>query len=301
MYLLMAWSFAALSGVSIAGRKLGSIFLSLVVAVLLLSGCGNLPRPFKENHNEAANPLTVVKDARGIVVAPLSGAPPATAGVMPEMMADALMKRGLVAVTDGSLDNALLLEGDARGSGGDIVVNWVLTDAAGNEVARTASRTRVAPSAWLSGDRGGLERLAADAAAAVDVALGGGAKDAMGAEAPKIFVGEITGAPGDGNRALAAALRNLLMQAKIPTTSKESEATISVNGVVEAIPAGDRERITLTWNLTGKDGSDVGSIRQQNEVAKGALDGRWGGRAYDAALALVPALKNALDEISGAQ
>jgi len=122
--------------------------------------------------------------------------------------------------------------------------------------------------------------------------LGGLATMAVGAEqvrdaadAPLALV-TVAGAPGDGERALSAALGERLSAIGIKPATAFGPNVYSVEGVVRVTASkGGRESVRIDWTVFGPDGGTIGGVAQTKSVRKGSLARKWGGAADAAARA----------------
>jgi hypothetical protein len=95
----------------------------------------------------------------------------------------------------------------------------------------------------------------------------------------------ITGAPGDGETSLAAALAKRLAALGVKPGSPQSADVYSIEGTVETTAAGKgREGLRIIWRVFAPDGTMLGGVSQMRLVRKGSLDQRWGRAADSAAL-----------------
>jgi hypothetical protein len=108
----------------------------------------------------------------------------------------------------------------------------------------------------------------------------------------------ITEAPGTGGRELEQAMATLIRAAGMAVTRDPEKASFAIIGSVTTTPvAGDKEKVDLIWRVTDpKSGSEIGTVRQQNFIPKGMLDGTWGRLAYEIAQA---ALEGVGDVLTG--
>ncbi len=92
----------------------------------------------------------------------------------------------------------------------------------------------------------------------------------------------LTGAPGDGNNALAAALQAELTKNGVGTAS-QGGTPYRVEGVVKMGAVSDgKQPVQIDWNVKDPQGKRLGTVTQKNEIAAGSLDASWG-RTADAA------------------
>jgi len=102
---------------------------------------------------------------------------------------------------------------------------------------------------------------------------------------PAAAVPSLTGAPGDGNSALAAALQAELARNGVNSAGQTSSA-YRVEGVVKIGAAADgKQPVQIDWNVKDPQGKRLGTVTQKNEIAAGSLDGTWGKTADAAAAA----------------
>lgn len=257
-----------------------------------MAGCGPLPRPFKEGSG-VESPFEAIQDSAGVVVVPIEGAPAAVSGPLTEILAAALVRRGVPATTGGALTNGFLLEGLAGppGPAGGLSIDWKLTDESGENVTAFSTRHPVTQAAWQSGRAADLGRIADATAAEIAESLRGPAVSAQ--EIPRkqrsrFAVVSVEGAPGDGNEALKTAFEAVLRRAGLPVTANPEEAAILIYGVVTVKPAADgSDSLSLVWTLRDPEGAEIGELRQSNQVRHGELDAKWGALAYDITAAVI--------------
>ncbi|MCF8501546.1 MAG: hypothetical protein K9H11_13835 [Rhodospirillum sp.] len=97
----------------------------------------------------------------------------------------------------------------------------------------------------------------------------------------------ITEAPGTGARELEQAMATLIRAAGMAVTREPEKAAFAIIGSVTTTPlAGDKEKVELVWRVVDpKTDAELGTVRQQNFIPKGMLDGAWGRLAYEIAQA----------------
>lgn len=100
------------------------------------------------------------------------------------------------------------------------------------------------------------------------------------------MVPPVVGAPGDGQKALAAALKRNLSSRGIALTTKPSLQTYTVKGNVAVGQAiGGKQDIEIKWLVLDPKGQKVGTVAQKNKIPQGSLNGKWGKTADAAATA----------------
>jgi len=91
----------------------------------------------------------------------------------------------------------------------------------------------------------------------------------------------VTGAPGDGNRALTERMTEFLGNKGFVIQNQSEGAVFSLQGEVAVAPgANGTQRIEIQWIVKRKDGQELGRAVQINEIAPHSLDGAWGDVAY---------------------
>ena len=99
---------------------------------------------------------------------------------------------------------------------------------------------------------------------------------------------DVAGAPGDGEQALAAALRKRLLAAGVKPASTLADNVYSVEGIVQVTQAkSGKQSVRIDWTIFDPDGNQLGFVTQTNDVRKGSLDKSWGAAADEAAGAAI--------------
>lgn len=264
-----------------------------------------LPQPFRIDHKDL--PLTFTTMGRTDVAVPQIADLPATS--------DHAIKAALTQVADDAdiliLDEmpdrpTYVLEGIAKRSGGVLTINWHLHNPQMHLVKSFDASVPLSDSAAGAVGSRTARELANQTIAALSQTLGttGGVmtepaqRSSAAAEPPKIYIGGVAGAPGDGNRSLPAALKLVLGQDGAPLTADSAKADFTLAGKVALkSPEQDKQDIAITWQVIDRNGVIAGQITQSNEIKAGSLDGNWGQIAFDIALAAEGGLGDMLSEI----
>ncbi|MEQ1648169.1 MAG: hypothetical protein ABL898_06230 [Hyphomicrobiaceae bacterium] len=99
------------------------------------------------------------------------------------------------------------------------------------------------------------------------------------------MVTALSGAPGDGNTALATALKTELGKSGV-TMSNNPTSAHRVEGVVAVgSPSNGNQSVQIDWIVKDPQGKRLGTVTQKNEIPQGSLDGSWGKTAEAAAQA----------------
>lgn len=112
------------------------------------------------------------------------------------------------------------------------------------------------------------------------------AEDASKPASPSFAYVTVSGAPGDGESALAGALYNELASAGIKEAPPESTAVYEIEGTVKlSLAKRGRQNIEINWMVFDPDGNTLGHVAQRKVIRKGSLDRAWGSAAVGAASA----------------
>ncbi len=98
-------------------------------------------------------------------------------------------------------------------------------------------------------------------------------------------VPSVTGAPGDGNSALVAALQGELSRQGVTLTEQAASAYRVEGKVIVGAAKEGKQAIQIDWRVKDPQGKALGTVSQKNEIPEGSLDGTWGKTADAAAAA----------------
>jgi hypothetical protein len=94
----------------------------------------------------------------------------------------------------------------------------------------------------------------------------------------------VTGAPGDGNKSLTAAIQRELTGKGISVADRPTTVAYRVEGSVTMGEAREgKQPIHIEWLVRDPQGKKLGTVSQKNEIPAGSLDGAWEGTADQAA------------------
>jgi hypothetical protein len=259
-----------------------------VVAALLLAGCQPLPHPFAHDVPPPGSPILTLRDSNSVSIAPVGGAPRATAEKLAPALASALQAHEIAAsdrtASIGSYELAgRIQEMPVNAGKAALVALWVLRDASGKLLGERAERIVAAAEDWQSGDDDAVARLAAASAQQLAALL----QDEAPAEAdsggrPRLLVAGVSGAPGDGGHALESAIASFLKQQDLTIVADAgAKADLVLDAeVAVAAPKSGKQHVKIVWRVRRKDGGEIGTVGQENDVPAGLLDGAWGDVAY---------------------
>ncbi len=253
-------------------------------ALLLLAGCGDLPQPFLGRPGATAMRLAQPPPSRLAIPLPTASLlTDSAATVWSKSLADALVAQDLPAsaMRPGPGDWRLILTAEVQN--GAVVPTYTVTDPAGHRQGASQG-TPIPASDWAAGQPDTLKAAAESEAPKVIALLGGiEARRQMSDphsllnRPPVLYFKGVTGAPGDGNVALARQMTTRLPSLGDLVQDTAAGADFSVAGEVKtAKGAGNTTRIEIQWIVIDDRGRERGRVVQLNEVPPGSLDTYWG-------------------------
>ena len=261
---------------------------------LLLAACQPLPHPFADDVPRPGSPMLTLRDNASVTIAPLEGGPRATAEKLAPAMAKALLKRDIIASDRTASIASYQLDGRIEGmppAGGKaaVVALWELRDPSGKLVGERAERVEAGAGDWQQGQDDAVSRLAAASAEQIAAMLLSKAPVEAAADQgrTRLLISGVAGAPGDGGKALVGAIGMLLKEqdvAIVSGTPAKADLVLDADVVVGKPDAG-KQHVKIVWHVRRKDGSEIGTVAQENDVPAGLLDGSWGDVAYTVAAA----------------
>ena len=260
-------------------------FFSLLL-VLALTACGGLPRPFEGNAGATAARLSQPPPARLAIPLPRDIFLGETAAAeLSQQIAEGLLAEEVpvVAGAPQKADWRLTIGTEPRGT--DIVPLYRVIDPAGEQRGITEGLP-VPSEQWVKAPP--LRRIAGEAIPRIAALLTRIEADRRQSDPNSLvnraavlaFTG-VSGAPGDGNIALARAMRAELVKAGQEMVDAAGKADFTLSGTVTVAPAaGNAQRVEIDWLVQDAKGKEAGRVVQLNEVPKGLLSLAWGDVAY---------------------
>ena len=278
---------------SLSGRVSLSAILSFLGlwALGLLAACQPLPHPFAADAPKPGSPILAIKDSTSIWIAPVAGMPRATANRLAAAISEALQDRQIAASERTAALNSEVLLGriqempDEDGQAA-VVALWQLENAKGRFLGERAVRMAGTAADWEEGKDGAVTRLATESAdQLVSLIEGGPPPEAARIRQIRLLLGPITGAPGDGGKALVRAIALVLKRPDLAIVTKESDKPDLVLAATVTLgkPQRGKQHVAIVWRLSQADGGEIGTVGQQNDVPTGLLDGPWGSIAWSIA------------------
>jgi hypothetical protein len=273
----------------------------LLLLPLALAACGDLPRPFEGDPGATALRLSRPPPSRLAVPSPGNALLPETgADALAGAITDALVGQELPAVAGPVHPGDWRLAMSAQMQGDTVVPTYTVMNPSG-VVQGSVEGKPVSARLWADADPAALKQAAASAApdiagllAAVEAARLQSDPTSLMNRPARIFVKDVTGAPGDGNTSLTRDIK-----AKLPGTgemvqSSPQGADYTVIGTVTTKKiAGNQVHAEIKWQVLDATGTEAGAVTQINEVPAGTLDQYWG----DIAVAVTDQAAGGIKEI----
>ncbi|MCC6913841.1 MAG: hypothetical protein IT566_09085 [Rhodospirillaceae bacterium] len=263
-----------------------------LIALFLLSACGEVGRPFLGAPQATANnPLIDIPTAVGIAVVPVRGLPDTLNMAVSRATADRLQALEIPAeAVPANAGLGFTLEGTAETAapstaGHTVSIFWVLKSRRGAVTGTHRQNVLIPDDAWQKGDGPTTTLIGGEAATAIAALLGAdtpvaasaGAKPAV--QLPTVSVKAVEGAPGDGRESLRLAVIQILNEQGVRRDDVMPDITLTC--AMNSKPAADGlQQVEIVWQAKTKDGADLGTMRLDNTIPNGALDGPWGPTAF---------------------
>ena len=268
-------------------------FCSACLAVLLLlTGCGDLPQPFRGNPGRQARSLAIPLAIRLAVPPPPQALlDEANARRLAEAMTAALQGEEVPAI---AIDRPLPLDWQllitAESAGNVVRPRFELVNADGRSQG-VHEGAGVPIRAWAEPTPPMLAQVAAQATPgltrlllSVQAARASATPGAISSGPPRVRFLPVRGAPGDGAQALAARMREFMSNLGFVVQDAAEGAQYGLTAEVRiTAPADNAQVVDLQWIVTRRDGEELGRVVQVNEVPAGRLNRFWGDIAYVAA------------------
>jgi hypothetical protein len=265
--------------------------LKFLLLPLVLAACGTNPEPFYGNPGPEAARLAIPP-------APVLIVPPPTAALLSapgaqlfaKKLADALVALDIPCMAGPASPGAWQLIATATQSGDAILPAYKIIGPDKKTYGATAGAAEPA-AAWTTADPATLAAAAAtDAApltqtlAAINAAVQQSNPNSLENRPPRIFVGPVTGAPGDGDHALPLDLGRDLPGPDTEVVSDAKRADFSVTAAISTSPyQGGQILVELDWTVRDSGGRKIGQVTQLHPLDPGDITPYWGDVAAAAA------------------
>lgn len=263
-----------------------------LAALLALPGCGGFPQPHRGNPGGLAGALRIPLAVRLAILPPAEALMTDDAARrFAEALSEALQAVDVPATATATplpLDWRLVIT--AQNSGAMVTPRYVITNADGREQGAVAGPP-VPTRLWAEASTPTLQAVAQQAnprvtqmLLSIQAARASADPAAIQAGPPRLRLIPVRGAPGDGNTALTARLREFLTNRGYVVQELADGAAFAVTAEVSVTPASTTlQRVEIQWIVSRRDGYELGRVLQLNEIPMGSLSRAWGDVAYAAA------------------
>ena len=277
--------------------------LSLLLLLLLVSSCGDLPEPFLGNPGAEGRVLSQPPTPRLVVPTPTNALlTDAESRTYAMDLAAKLQKVEVPAFAEPGkrTDWRLIATAEARDT--TVVPVFGVLDPQGKDKGKITG-SPVPVQDWSAGSSQTLEQVAADAAPKISgllTAIQHADPNSLFNRIAKVQVPEVTGAPGDGNVSLTRQMRAHLAALGPVVQVDPLGADFIVQGNVKMVPIpGNQQRVEIQWVVSKPDGDERGKVVQLNDIAAGSLDHYWADVAVVVATEAAGGVNDVIDRQSG--
>ncbi|OYV32807.1 MAG: hypothetical protein B7Z80_25825 [Rhodospirillales bacterium 20-64-7] len=265
--------------------------LTPLLAPLVLAACGTLPEPFYGNPGREGAMLATPP-------APVLIIPPPGRALLgddaakryADDLATALLKQDVPSLAAPAAKNQWTLEITAKLAGNNVLPAYTVIGPDHHRYG-TDNGAPVPATGWANGDPATLQQAAdTDAAplektlAAINARVQQSNPNSLENRTPRLFLGPVTGAPGDGDHALALDLSRDLPSPDLTLTPNPKHADFAVTGQVKASPVGKGQiLVELDWTITDSNHRKIGQVTQLHQLAPTDITPYWGDVAAAAA------------------
>ena len=255
-----------------------------LLACLALAGCGDLPRPFAGRPGAAALQLSRPPPARLAVPIPTEALlPQQDAAMWAHAISDAMVGQEVPALPAPPHPGDWVLRLSASLQGLRVTPRYSLIDPKGADRGGVDGAP-VPAGLWAQGSPEALHSSAAQAAPqvlallrAVDATQKQSDPNSLYNRPARIFFSGVTGAPGDGDKALARDMRRKLPQTGDLLVGHAVSADFTLRGTVKVTEEpGGQQQVEIHWLVDDPNGRLAGDVAQGHDIPRGSLDRYWG-------------------------
>jgi hypothetical protein len=270
--------------------------------LLALTSCGTLPEPFYGNPGAAAARLAIPPAPVLMVPTPTQAMlDDASAQHYAQDLATALVGYDVPCIAGAAVPDNWRLTASAALSGTTVVPAYVITGPDGKVYGKQTGAP-VPAAAWANGNANALEASAeADAStlsktlAAINARIQGANPAALENRPPRIFVGAVTGAPGDGDISLPLNLGRDLPGPDTQVVSDAATADFIVTAQVKAQPDTNGQMLVeLDWSVADANRRKIGQVTQLHDLTPADISPYWGDVAAAAATEAAGGIKQVI-------
>lgn len=275
--------------------KRAALFLAL-----LLAGCGTLPQPFYGNPGPTATRLAIPPAPVLIVPAPTAALlGDDSAEIYARDLAKELAAYDVPSVAEPAQKNNWHLQITAALSGNDVTPAYDVIGPDGKSYGKQNGQPVPAKS-WSEGEQATLVQVAATDApglsklmSRINAEIQQSNPQSLENRTPRIFIGQVTGAPGDGDSALPSDLARSLPDPNLELVTNKQEADFTVTGKVKTTPAGQGQLLVeLDWVVHDTNDRIAGQVTQIHMLNQSDISPYWGDVAAAAATEAAGGIQN---------
>lgn len=260
----------------------------LILAIFMLTGCGKLPRPFERDAARAPNALATNIFFEGVEVLPITGTTPPMGILLAQSVVKHLEKDFEIPAAIEGLDRSrFVLNGNVVINDGSTAartlysIGWQLSVRDQGPLSTFVQDVPASRTEWDYGSPPILDQIGTSVSTRVAKLVLGDRFNSAGQDRflgrNGVLIGDVTGAPGDGNAALKRSMAVALGGGGLKLAKNPEEAVFTVTAHVDmGGPEKGVQAVKILWLVKDVDGKEVGRAEQANAVPAGSLDGRWG-------------------------
>lgn len=262
-----------------------------VLLLLALASCGTLPQPFRGNPGPQAARLAVPPAPVLMVPTPKAAdLPPQAAALFAQDLADQLAENDVPTVAGPPLKQGWTLAVSAHRQDKVVVPDYVVTGPNGKTYGQQMGAP-VPVAAWQAADAATLQEAASvDATplarlmAQINARIQRSNPESLENRPARLYVGPVTGAPGDGDSALPLNLKRDLPGADDVLADTPEDADFTVTGHIKTSPAKNGQvLVELDWVVRDTNNRVVGRVTQLHDLSPHDIAPYWGDVAAAAA------------------
>ena len=257
-----------------------------------LAACGTLPQPFYGNPGGPEAEKLSEPPAPVLMVPPPAKAQlnANSAALFAHDLAAQMADHDVPTVAGPATKTAWQLGITASASGASIIPAYVVTGPDG-KIYGKQNGAAVSASAWTSGDPATLAQAAQNDAPAlttlmtnINAQIQQANPQSLENRVPRVFIGAVTGAPGDGDTSLPLNLSRDLPGADIILVKSANQADFTVTGAIKTSPAAQGQiLVELDWVVRDRNNRVVGQVSQLHDLNPSDIEPYWGDVAAAAA------------------
>ena len=274
----------------------------LVLAAFMVTSCGTLPEPFYGNPGvEGARLATPPPPV--LIIPPPGGAllTDDAAALYANDLATALVSYDVPSIAKPAAKTDWRLTATAALSGNNVIPSYTITGPDGKSYGSQTGHP-VSAEAWSNGDPKTLAAAAnADAPGLtklltnVNATVQQSNPQSLENRPARLYLGAVTGAPTDGNDALALNLARDLPGIDTVMVDNPTQADFVITGAVKTQPdANNQILVQLIWTIRDSNNRIIGDVTQLHDLSPSDITPHWGDVAAAAASEAASGIQDAV-------